>query len=79
VRLPGEEFTHLFGESVARAVVATAPGAEHEFAALCADRGVPATVLGVTGGASLEVAGSFAIPLAELAAAHRGTLPALFD
>jgi hypothetical protein len=40
---------------------------------------VPATVLGVTGGASLEVAGSFAIPLPELAAAHRGTLPALFD
>jgi phosphoribosylformylglycinamidine synthase subunit PurL len=78
VRLPGEVFTHLFGESAARAVVATAPGAEDEFAALCADRGVPATVLGVTGGASLEVAGSFAIPLEELAAAHRGTLPALF-
>ena len=78
VRLPGEEFAHLFGESAARAVVATVPGAEDEFAALCASRGVPAAVLGVTGGASLEVAGRFAIPLAELAAAHRGTLPALF-
>jgi hypothetical protein len=32
----------------------------------------------VTGGASLEVAGCFAIPLAELAAANRATLPALF-
>jgi len=77
-RLPGEEFGYLFGESAARAVVATAPGAGDEFAALCADRGVPATVLGVTGGASLEVAGCFTIPLAELAAAHRATLPALF-
>ena len=34
---------------------------------------MPATVLGRTGGASLEVAGSFTIGLDELAAAHRGT------
>ena len=33
----------------------------------------------MTGGTSLEVTGSFAIPLEELAAAHRATLPALFD
>jgi phosphoribosylformylglycinamidine synthase subunit PurL len=78
VRLPGEEFTGLFGESAARAVVATAPGAEAEFAMLCSERGVPATVLGVTGGTSLEVTGCFTIPLDELAAVHRGTLPALF-
>ena len=78
VRLPGDEFAHLFGESAARAVVAVRPGAEAEFAALCGARGVPAAVLGVTGGASLEVTGRFAIPLEELAAAHRATLPALF-
>jgi phosphoribosylformylglycinamidine synthase subunit PurL len=78
VGLPGEPFTCLFGESAARAVVATAPGAEAEFAALCAERGVPAAVLGVTGGTSLEVTGCFTIPLDELAAVHRGTLPALF-
>jgi phosphoribosylformylglycinamidine synthase subunit PurL len=78
VRLPGEEFTLLFGESTARAVVAVRPGAEAEFAALCQGSGVPAAALGMTGGASLEVTGSFAIPLDELAAAHRGTLPALF-
>jgi phosphoribosylformylglycinamidine synthase II len=80
VRLPGEgeEFTGLFGESAARAVVAVRPGAEPEFAALCADHGVPSAMLGVTGGSSLEVAGCFTIPLDELAAAHRGTLPALF-
>jgi phosphoribosylformylglycinamidine synthase subunit PurL len=78
IRLPGDAFTWLFGESAARAVVATAPGAGEEFAALCASRGVPATVLGVTGGTSLEVDGWFTVPLGELAAAHRGTLPALF-
>jgi hypothetical protein len=32
----------------------------------------------MTGGASLEVTGSFAVPLEELGSAHRGTLPALF-
>jgi phosphoribosylformylglycinamidine synthase II len=78
VQLPGEEFTSLFGESAARAVVATAPGAEAEFAVLCAEREVPAAVLGVTGGTSIEVAGCFTISLEELGAVHRGTLPALF-
>ena len=77
VELPGEAFTLLFGESSARAVVAVRPGAEAGFAALCRDGGVPAAGLGTTGGPSLEVTGSFAIPLDELAAAHAGTLPAL--
>jgi phosphoribosylformylglycinamidine synthase len=77
VRLPGDPFTSLFGESAARAVVATMPGAEAEFAALCASHGVPAAELGVTGGSTLEIVDCFTIPLDELAAAHRGTLPAL--
>jgi phosphoribosylformylglycinamidine synthase len=75
---PGEEFALLFGESAARAVVAVRPGAEAGFAALCEGRGVPAAVLGMTGGANFEVTGSFVIPLDELASAHRATLPALF-
>ena len=78
VELPSDPFAALFGESAARAVVAVRPGAEDGFAALCQQHGVPATVLGQTGGASLEVTGSFTIGLDELAAAHRGTLPALF-
>jgi phosphoribosylformylglycinamidine synthase len=78
VELPPDPFAVLFGESAARAVVAVRPGAEAEFAALCQQHGVPATVLGQTGGASLEVTGSFTIGLDELAAAHRGPLPALF-
>jgi phosphoribosylformylglycinamidine synthase subunit PurL len=83
VRLPGCEpessaFTWLFAESAARAVVATVPGGQDEFAALCAAHGVAATVLGVTGGTSLDVDGCFSVTLGELAAAHGGTLPALF-
>jgi hypothetical protein len=34
--------------------------------------------LGTAGGGSLEVEGSLAVPLDELAATHRGVLPALF-
>jgi phosphoribosylformylglycinamidine synthase subunit PurL len=82
VRLPGDAFTLLFSESAARAVVAVRPESKAAFAKLCGRHGVPAAILGGTGGASLEVAteagDSFAIPLAELADAHRGTLPALF-
>jgi phosphoribosylformylglycinamidine (FGAM) synthase-like enzyme len=79
VTLPGEEFTFLFSESAARAVVAVRPGAEAEFGALCQEQDVPAAVLGATGGSVLAVTGAFAIGLPELAAAHQGTLPALFS
>ncbi len=78
VSLPGDEFTFLFSESAARMVVAVAPGSEAEFAGLCATHGVPATPLGTVAGTSLEVVGSFAVPLDELAATHQGVLPALF-
>jgi phosphoribosylformylglycinamidine synthase subunit PurL len=78
VSLPGDEFTFLFSESAARVVVAVMPGSEAEFAGLCAVHGVSATPLGTAGGDRLEVAGGFAVPLDELAAAHQGTLPALF-
>ena len=78
VALPGDEFTFLFSESAARVVVAVMPGSEAEFATLCAAHGVPAAPLGTAGGDRLEVAGSFAVPLDELAATHQGTLPALF-
>ncbi len=78
VRLPGDPFSWLFSESAARAVVAVKPGAGADFAALCAAHRVPATALGPTGGTTLEVSGCFAIPLAELGSAHRGSLPALF-
>ncbi len=83
VTLPGDAFTLLFSESAARAVVAVRPGSEAAFAALRGRHGVPAAILGTTGGAALEVSASeepaaLTIPLDELAAVHRATLPALF-
>ncbi len=78
VTLPGDPFTSLFSESVARAVVAVRPGSEAGVTDLCAEHAVPAAVIGVTGGTSLEVAGLFSISLDELGAAHRPTLPAIF-
>ena len=78
VRLPDEEFTALFSESAARAVVAVRGGSETAFGQLAEAHGVPAAGIGSTGGDSLTVDGCFAIPLAELAAVHTRTLPALF-
>ena len=78
VTLPGDPFTLLFSESSARALIEVRPGAEEEFAALCARAGVPAAVLGTTGGPSLRITGLFEVPLAELAAVHQAPLPALF-
>ena len=68
----------LFSESAARAVVVVRPGAQAAFAALCAEHGVPATTIGVTGGDALELAGLASIGLDELSEAYRQTLPALF-
>ncbi|HLJ99498.1 MAG TPA: phosphoribosylformylglycinamidine synthase subunit PurL [Streptosporangiaceae bacterium] len=76
VNLGDDPFTALFSESAARAVVAV-PGAD-AFAALASEHGVPCARIGETGGNSLAVDGWFEITLDELAAAHQGTLPALF-
>jgi phosphoribosylformylglycinamidine synthase subunit PurL len=78
VGLPGDPFTALFSESAGRAVVAVRPGAEAAFERLREAHGVPGVTLGTVGGDSLTVTGCFVIPLAELAAVHARTLPALF-
>ncbi|HUD40121.1 MAG TPA: phosphoribosylformylglycinamidine synthase subunit PurL [Streptosporangiaceae bacterium] len=78
VEVPSVPFVSLFSESVARAVVAVRARARDQFGELCAAEGVPASVLGRTGGTALDVAGQFVIPLDELAAVHQGTLPAIF-
>jgi phosphoribosylformylglycinamidine synthase subunit PurL len=75
---PGDPFTLLFSESAARALIEVRPGAEEEFGALCASSGVPAAVIGSTGGQSLRLTGLFEIPLPELTAVHQAPLPALF-
>jgi len=74
----GDPFTALFSESAARAVVSVTPGREDEFAQLCAAHGVPATVLGETGGDTLSVGAAFEVPLSELRQAWESTMPALF-
>jgi hypothetical protein len=58
--------------------VAVRPGARAAFDDLRATQQVPGEVIGRVGGDSLVVEGSFAIPLAELAAVHTAALPALF-
>jgi phosphoribosylformylglycinamidine synthase subunit PurL len=78
VELPSAPFVSLFSESVARAVVAVRAGAQDRFGELCAAEGVPASALGRTGGATLNISGQFVIPLDELAAVHQRTLPAIF-
>jgi phosphoribosylformylglycinamidine synthase subunit PurL len=79
INLTGDAFTSLFSESAARAVVSVRPGREDEFAALAARHGVPAEVIGQTGGDRLVVTGLFAVPLGELRQTWTTPLPALFD
>jgi phosphoribosylformylglycinamidine synthase subunit PurL len=75
----GEDpFTALFSESAGRALVSVVAGREAEFAALAEAHGVPATVLGATGGDTLTIEGAFQVPLAELERVWTATLPAIF-
>jgi phosphoribosylformylglycinamidine synthase len=78
VAFSGDPFTWLFSESSARAVISVTPSREAEFAALCAEHGVPATTLGRTGGDSLAVADTFTIQVTELTEVWTSPLPAIF-
>jgi phosphoribosylformylglycinamidine synthase subunit PurL len=78
VGAPLDAAAALFSESAGRAVVSVVPGREDEFAELCGAHGVPATVLGVTGGDDVAVDGTFEVPLTELERVWTATLPALF-
>jgi len=78
---PGGAFGYLFSESAGRALVSVPLGRERAFIAVCDERELPWTALGVVGGPDtpLEIAEQFRVPLAELRTAWSGTLPALFD
>jgi phosphoribosylformylglycinamidine synthase len=78
VDLLGEPFVGLFSESAGRAIVTVTDDRLESFLTMAASLGVPAGPLGRTGGTTLRVNGSFEIPLEELSAAWRGTLPAAF-
>jgi phosphoribosylformylglycinamidine synthase II len=64
----------LVSESASRALVAVAPDAAAELAALAGEAGVPATRLGVTGDDRLVVPGVLDLPLARLRDAYEGAL-----
>jgi len=76
VKLEGDAFLGLFAESAARAIVTVPADAVETLMAAASRHGVPATVIGRTGGDALEVAGRFSIGLEELRTAWTGTLPA---
>ena len=78
VSLLGDPFVGLFSESAARAIVTVPPDRLAAFLTMAASLGVPAGEVGRTGGSSLVVSDRFEIPLDELGAAWRGTLPAAF-
>ncbi len=67
----------LYGEDQARYLVASGSGDELVAAAKAA--GVPAVRIGYSGGAALTVSGLFALPLAEIKAAHEAWLPAYMN
>ena len=74
-----DEFTALFGESTARAVVAVAPEQAGPFAGRCEQRGGPCVPIGATGGDALSLTGLFSLPLADLRERSLATLPAVLD
>jgi phosphoribosylformylglycinamidine synthase len=76
ITLTDDPWVGLFSESSARAIAATDDAAG--LLGMAGVNGVPATVIGTTGGTSLSVAGEFEISLDELREASEATLPALF-
>ena len=78
-----DPFVALFSESTARALAVVPRSEELRFTDMCVARHVPITRVGVVDGvgedAVLAVQGLFSVTVAELRAAHEGTLPALFD
>ena len=70
----------LLSESTARVLVSVAREDDVKFRGLCEGRDVPVLRVGVTDGEvdGLEIQDRFTLTHAELAAAHRGTLPARF-
>ncbi|GAA2241926.1 phosphoribosylformylglycinamidine synthase subunit PurL [Rarobacter faecitabidus] len=75
------QFEALFSESTARVLVAVPSEKVAAFTSLAENHGVPAAVIGTTTSredATVNVAGSFEVPLAEARELFEGTLPKLF-
>ncbi|RYJ07226.1 MAG: phosphoribosylformylglycinamidine synthase subunit PurL [Actinomycetales bacterium] len=72
-----DPFVELFSESTARAVVTVVEDRHDELVALAETHGVSLTSIGRTGGTDLTVEGQFSVPVNELMAAWKATLPAV--
>jgi phosphoribosylformylglycinamidine synthase len=86
VELPAEAsavdaLATLFGEAPSRVVVSVAAGAKDRVLAQAKDAGVPAVVLGSTGGDRLEIAaaplGKLSVAVAEVIERRNGCLRAI--
>jgi phosphoribosylformylglycinamidine synthase len=73
-----DPFVGLFSESTGRVLVTTGPEHVERMVAAATGAGVPARVIGTTGGPELAVTGVAALPLDELRTVWEATLPALF-
>ncbi len=71
----GPQHGFLFGEDQARYVLAVEPLVARAILKEAQSAGVPATVIGHTGGDSLTVEGDWPISVSELRAAHEAWLP----
>jgi phosphoribosylformylglycinamidine synthase len=76
-----DPFVFLFSESAGRAVVAVPKAHVDAFAALCADRGLPARQIGMLDvlEGSIEIVDQFRLPLSEMRQAWSGLIPELFS
>jgi phosphoribosylformylglycinamidine synthase len=72
---PQSSLAALVSESASRVLLAVAPAASEELAALTAEAGVPATHLGTTGGDHLIVPGLLDLPVSQLRDTYESALP----
>ena len=69
----------LFGEEPSRIVISFAPERRAEIEQRAAALGVPLAMIGATGGDRLSIAGHLDVPVASLAKAYFGGLPAVLE
>ena len=85
VNLQGElsQAAMLFAESPSRILISTADEQVEKIVAIAGERGIPATVIGRTGGSTLKIAVNDTLiidrPVAEIEAAWRGVLPRMVE
>jgi len=77
INLPGsiDRLGWLFGEDQARYVVTVPQESAALLTEAATEAGIPATIVGRTGGAELTCTGTFAVPLAKLRSAHENWFP----